>query len=783
MPIPSLKPIAAQIGKTISSQTITIALWVVPVLVAVGFAGYVSIAQLRRENEAIAQHRQGAIAARIDEKLRADLTVLEQLDRTNVRAIAQKSSDLTQLPAWKSRLQEQLQQTDVLGAIAIVTANKQDIRAVKPGIAGLPNPGTLATQPWYLAAIQTGRSIWSQPLLSSQSPSGRSIATPPLYVTPLYNAQKQPVGAIASFADWRSFEAFLQGLDRSQLGVTALVDAAGHPIAASTPDRARQAEVPAALQAAITQFGSLDRIDTPQTIRSDIGGKPKFSYVLPLQGDRDLNWFAVTIVPESELIRPHPTLTALLLSSGAIVVAASLVGFGIGQRARVLLSSRNQKLKAALRTLAIENEELKRQSIEPYVDEIVTPIPQKVDLAQAGEQIKILLVDDDLKHSELLIQYLSQAHYTVVRVGNGIEALSLIDRHFQPNLILLSESLPDMTGYEICQKIRMQFGAHELPVVMLTPTDLVAEGVEELEAGFNDYLVKPVSKPRLMIRIKTHLRFAHLNAAYSRFVPRQFLQLLQKDSILDVKLGDNILREMSILFSDIRSFTAMSEKMSPEENFRFINSYLSRMEPAIAENRGFIDKYIGDAIMALFGGSADDAIKAAIAMLETLVEYNQHRESVGYPGVKIGIGINTGSLMLGTVGGKNRMDGTVISDAVNLASRVESLTKQYGVSLLISHETFARIQNPSDYKIRLIERLKVKGKSKAVAVFEVFDGDPPQLRDAKLATTGIFEEGVLFYYGSSFRKAAQCFEKCLAQNPDDTVAQIYLERCQERLLT
>jgi class 3 adenylate cyclase/ActR/RegA family two-component response regulator len=782
MPIPSLKPIAAQIGKTISPQTMLIVSWVVPVLVAVGFAGYFSIAQSHRENEAIAQHRQSAIAARIDEKLRADLTVLEQLGRINVRAIAQKPSDLTRLPAWKSRLQEQLQQTDVLGAIAIVATNKQDVRAVKPGMQGLPNPGTLTTQPWYLGAIRTGRSIWSQPPISSPSSNKPVVAATPLYVTPLYNAQKQPVGAIASFADWRSFETFLRGLDRSQLGVTALVDVAGHPIAASTPDRTRMAGVPIAMQSAIARFGSLDRISTPQTLRIGIGGKPQFSYVLPLQGDRDLNWFAVTIVPEAEIVRPHQTLKTLLWGSAAIA-AACLVGFGIGQRTRILLARRNQKLKASLRTLAIENEELKRQSIEPYADEIVTPIPQKVDFTQAIEQIKILLVDDDLEHSELLIQYLSQANYTVVRVSRGMEALSLLDRHLQPNLILLSESLPDMTGYETCQKIRMQFGAHELPVVMLTPTDLVADGVEELEAGFNDYLVKPVSKPRLMIRIKTHLRFAHLNAAYSRFVPRQFLQLLQKDSILDVKLGDNILREMSILFSDIRSFTAMSEKMSPEENFRFINSYLSRMEPAIAENRGFIDKYIGDAIMALFGGSADDAIKAAIAMLETLVEYNQHRESVGYPGVKIGIGINTGSLMLGTVGGKNRMDGTVISDAVNLASRVESLTKQYGVSLLISHETFARIQNPSDYKIRLIERLKVKGKSKAVAVFEVFDGDPPKLREAKLATTGIFEEGVLFYYGSSFRKAAQCFEKCLTQNPDDTVAQIYLERCQERLLT
>jgi class 3 adenylate cyclase len=238
---------------------------------------------------------------------------------------------------------------------------------------------------------------------------------------------------------------------------------------------------------------------------------------------------------------------------------------------------------------------------------------------------------------------------------------------------------------------------------------------------------------------------------------------------------------MSVLFSDIRSFTTISETMTPEENFKFINSYLSRMEPAIMANNGFIDKYIGDSIMALFSGSADDAIQAAIMMLNTLVEYNQHRANVNYPPIKIGIGINTGSLMLGTVGGINRMDGTVISDAVNLASRIESLTKEYGVSLLISHQTFARLQNPSDYNMRLIERLKVKGKSKAVAVFEVFDGDPPELRQAKLVTAGIFEEGVLSYYGSYFDKAAHRFEECLRQNPEDKVAQIYLDRCQTQI--
>lgn len=273
-----------------------------------------------------------------------------------------------------------------------------------------------------------------------------------------------------------------------------------------------------------------------------------------------------------------------------------------------------------------------------------------------------------------------------------------------------------------------------------------------------------------------------INQSYSRFVPRQFLQMLEKKSILDVQLGDHVLQEeMSVLFSDIRDFTPLSEAMTPEENFKFINSYLSRMEPAIIQNQGFIDKYIGDAIMALFSGGADGAVKAAIAMLHRLAEYNLDRVQSGYPAIGNGIGINTGPLMLGTIGGSSRMDSTAISDTVNLASRVENLTKNYGVSLLITHHTFSRLQNPGDYAIRIIDRVKVKGKSKTVSVFEVFDADPPEILGGKLAMRMVFEEALLLYYQHNFGEAAKRFQECRSVNPGDRVAAIYLERCQQQM--
>ncbi len=270
-----------------------------------------------------------------------------------------------------------------------------------------------------------------------------------------------------------------------------------------------------------------------------------------------------------------------------------------------------------------------------------------------------------------------------------------------------------------------------------------------------------------------------LNEAYERFVPRQFLQFLNKRSILDVRLGDQVQQEMSVLFADIRDFTTLSESMTPQENFNFINAFFSRMEPVIIENQGFIDKYIGDEIMALFSGGADNAVKAGIAMLQTLADYNLHRVRSGYVPIQIGIGINTGSLMLGTVGGASRMDSTVISDAVNLGSRMERLTKDYGASLLISHHTFLQLQNFNQYAFRIIDRVKVKGKSAEVSVYEVFDADLPEIREGKLITKQEFEQALLLYKLGSFTEAAQLFEDVLNINPKDKVAQIYLERCQQ----
>jgi len=220
---------------------------------------------------------------------------------------------------------------------------------------------------------------------------------------------------------------------------------------------------------------------------------------------------------------------------------------------------------------------------------------------------------------------------------------------------------------------------------------------------------------------RTILDLKQTNLSIERFVPHAFLSIIGKPSIVEVELGDNKREKMSILFSDIRSFTTLSEAMTPDENFAFINAYLERMGPVIRDHNGFIDKYIGDAIMALFA-NADDAVRAGLAMLGALDGFNEARRAAGLGPIAFGVGINTGLLMLGTIGEKDRMDGTVISDAVNLAARVESLTKDYGTPLLISEFTLHELADPKAYDIRPVDVVVVKGKTRPVAIYAVGAG-------------------------------------------------------------
>lgn len=289
----------------------------------------------------------------------------------------------------------------------------------------------------------------------------------------------------------------------------------------------------------------------------------------------------------------------------------------------------------------------------------------------------------------------------------------------------------------------------------------LAEGYNEMSARIHNYIGN----------------ISRLSEAYFRFVPRQFLELLGKKNITDISLGDQVQKEMSVLFTDIRDFTSLSESMTLKENFDFVNSYLGLMEPIIFNNNGFIDKYMGDSIMALFDGAVENALNAAIEMKHTLNDFNQLRIAEGKPAIEMGIGIHTGNLMLGVVGGYGKMEGTVISDAVNLASRLEGLTKLYGSSIIISQDTLIKVENPGDYSFRYLDIVKVKGKHESVYIFEILDGEKDEIKQAKNRSKRKFASGVELYRKQAFSEALLVFQEIRHEVGPDKACELYIKRC------
>ena len=212
-------------------------------------------------------------------------------------------------------------------------------------------------------------------------------------------------------------------------------------------------------------------------------------------------------------------------------------------------------------------------------------------------------------------------------------------------------------------------------------------------------------------------REREMNRTFQRFVPQKFLELAGETDFTKLELGKSSTREITILFSDIRKFTSLSESMTPEQNFKFLNSYLSRMGPIIREHGGFIDKFIGDAIMALFSTEPANAARAALAMRHELKAYNAHRATQGYEPIDIGTGIHTGSVRLGTIGENERWEGTVIGDTVNLASRIESLSSTFNAPIVVSEAVLKTL--PAEQLHRELDTIRVKGKQKAVKVYEI----------------------------------------------------------------
>ncbi len=263
------------------------------------------------------------------------------------------------------------------------------------------------------------------------------------------------------------------------------------------------------------------------------------------------------------------------------------------------------------------------------------------------------------------------------------------------------------------------------------------------------------------------------------------------DRLLSADAGQEILGGTesiaTVLFSDVRSFTTIAEQLGPNGTVAMLNEYFERMVDCISAHAGMLDKFIGDAIMAVFGlpvageDDEDRALRAAIAMIRSLREWNPDREQRGEPRLDMGIGLNTDTVVAGNIGSPKRMDYTIIGDGVNLAARLESACKQYGARILLSELTASKLKGV--YRLREVDKVIVKGKTRPVSVFECLDYHDEVSFPNLMEAVGAFAEGLARYRAADFERAADWFGKALEANPGDALSATYVDRCRRLLET
>ncbi|MGD1804873.1 response regulator [Dapis sp. BLCC M126] len=465
----------------------------------------------------------------------------------------------------------------------------------------------------------------------------------------------------------------------------------------------------------------------------------------------------------------------------------------------------------------------------------------------------ILVVDDEPNNLILLEELLALEGYTTISANNGKEALKFASQS-PPDLILLDVMMPEFDGFEVCQSLRQNPQLKTIPIIFLTALDDEKSKLKGLELMGDDYITKPFNTRLLIAKVanilqlnqirsqatqfensqqtdeKSNLQLSAalrinqlLSEKFRLFVPDQFLSRIAPQGVDSIQLGDVVEEELTVLFCDIRGFTAIAELQNARDTFKWLNSFFQRMSVCISSNQGFIDKFLGDAIMAVFDKyecHSFNALKAAVMMQESLQDFNvdYHKYNLKEP-LKIGIGIHTGIGVIGTLGSEKRMDSTVIGDVVNTASRLESLTKTYGCSIIVSEQVISeiercqnnyqtgkrietkhnslnsqenfgnQIQNNQDNQpnycdkiyYRWIDQVTLRGKQKAVNIYELLGTKNNIIEPEKITTLSIFNKGIKGWQIGKFAAALAYFQEVKRQNYTDHVASLYVERCQDKL--
>lgn len=345
---------------------------------------------------------------------------------------------------------------------------------------------------------------------------------------------------------------------------------------------------------------------------------------------------------------------------------------------------------------------------------------------------RVLVADDCDITRAMLKGALEQWGIEVLTVADGKEALEHLLRPDPPRLALVDWMMPGPTGPEICRQVRAQDSEHYVYLVLLTALDDKEHLVQGFQSGADDYICKPFDPEELRVRLQTGARIVALQERLleqNRFITKLFgrymadevaKRLLENPESL--KMGGER-RFVTVLMSDLRDFTPLSEALEPELVVSLLNRYLGRMVEVVTRHGGTIDEFIGDSILVIFGAplsegpesDAKRAVACAVEMQSAMEELNRESQAKNLPELKMGIGLSSGEVIVGNIGSHQRTKYSVIGTAVNLAARIESFT--VGGQILISDLTLAMVKD----LVRLdgCLRVKIKGVGTPISIFEI----------------------------------------------------------------
>jgi adenylate cyclase len=352
--------------------------------------------------------------------------------------------------------------------------------------------------------------------------------------------------------------------------------------------------------------------------------------------------------------------------------------------------------------------------------------------AGGGAAGRVLIVDDDRINRALLTRGVEQAGHLGSTAENGRDALALL-REEPHDLVLLDIVMPELDGVSVLKQIKSDPRLQHVPVIMISAVDEIDSVVRCIEMGAEDYLPKPFDPVLLRARINAGLARKRLHdfeqervrSVFSRFMPEHVVEDVLDRTDDDLRLGGS--RDVgTVMFTDIRGFTAFSEQAEPQRVIQLLNEYFGEMIDAIFEEDGTVVGYRGDGLLAVFGAPiavddhADRALAAARAMLEVrLPRFNAwlHEHRLGGP-FEMGIGLNSGPFMSGNVGSARQLEYTVHGDTVNTAARLEALTKSARRSLLMAESTYRALSRPPD-DLDFVGETEVRGRQSTISLWSL----------------------------------------------------------------